>query len=404
MYSGALVQVGSRRRFLVASALSELSALKTCAFDFVIKPGEASRLPSFLKTDSQLCNFLRSRTVPNDVKGNFIRRPNSLLRCQFHRKLHGDPAKTQLRLGESVQKALIKHGIKNYDFVYAYDKAGALILSEAKSHGVKAILDQTIAPNDSMCDLLQEEANKLGIEYQGFSKSALAEIMDEQHRSWEAADTIVCGSDFVKDQLISRGVQAPISTLRPLLVNRSDALNSRVREWHGDRPLRLVTVGSAGLRKGAHVAIQSASSLLDSVDWRWIGGVDPAIKKMVPAHSSLTFEGILKGEALFEKLDWADAFVLPSLWEGSAFSIVEAAALGLPCLVTKSSGGWVDDGVTGIEIEKASSELLVGAIERILKSPQLVSEMSLATLEDQSSYNWNDHKKCLLEIIQIPRT
>lgn len=402
---GALVQVGGRRRFLVALALSELSLLQTCAFDFAIShENKRLLLISRIIHKEIFTTLIKARTLPPSIHSRVINTPYAFLKAQLFQARSQSTVRTQLALGEAVQRAMINNRLSDHDFVYAYDKASALVLSKAKSLNVKAILDQTVAPNDTMQNTLKEAANRLGVAYQGLDDLDLHLIMQEQTRSWEKADVIVCGSDFVKNHLVARGIKTPIYPIRPVLVDSQGQLPKHLRNWNGDRPLRIITVGRASLRKGAHLAIDAAAKLSDAVEWLWLGGVDSVVQSMIHSNSSLKFIGYVKGERLFELLLWADIFVLPSLWEGSAYSVSEAMATGLPCVVTQSTGSWVKHMENGLILSENTTEQVVGAIENFLASPSLVARMSHNTLADQQSYGLSEYQQSLLAAINSTLT
>jgi glycosyltransferase involved in cell wall biosynthesis len=64
-----------------------------------------------------------------------------------------------------------------------------------------------------------------------------------------------------------------------------------------------------------------------------------------------------------------DVFVLPSLWEGLPFVLVEAAALGKPIVATAVDGvpEILEDGRTGLLVPPGDSEALANAVIRLLR-------------------------------------
>jgi len=79
-----------------------------------------------------------------------------------------------------------------------------------------------------------------------------------------------------------------------------------------------------------------------------------------------------KKENISEYLQASDIFVLPSLAEGMANTLLEAMVCGLPCIATRIGGSvdLIDDGKDGILVEPASSEELASAILRLLKDKE----------------------------------
>lgn len=72
-------------------------------------------------------------------------------------------------------------------------------------------------------------------------------------------------------------------------------------------------------------------------------------------------------------LPQADAFVLPSHYEGLPLSVLEAMAAGVPVVVTRVGGnpGIVENGRNGIMIEPGDAGLLAEAMGRVLSDPAL---------------------------------
>jgi glycosyltransferase involved in cell wall biosynthesis len=72
-------------------------------------------------------------------------------------------------------------------------------------------------------------------------------------------------------------------------------------------------------------------------------------------------------------LPQADAFVLPSHYEGLPLSVLEAMAGGVPVVVTRVGGnpGIVEDGRNGLMIEAGDATALAGAMERLLRDRAL---------------------------------
>ena len=63
--------------------------------------------------------------------------------------------------------------------------------------------------------------------------------------------------------------------------------------------------------------------------------------------------------SVFEELNQADIFILPSLWEGMPMTLIEAMGTGLPIIASKVGGipDMIDDGENGILINPVAEEL-----------------------------------------------
>lgn len=78
-----------------------------------------------------------------------------------------------------------------------------------------------------------------------------------------------------------------------------------------------------------------------------------------------------------------DVFVLPSLWEGLPYALIEAAAAGRPIIATAIDGvrEVVRDGETGLLVPPAEPEALSRAVLRLLGDPGLAGKLGRAAGE-----------------------
>ncbi|MGQ9733153.1 MAG: glycosyltransferase family 4 protein [Candidatus Zipacnadales bacterium] len=80
-----------------------------------------------------------------------------------------------------------------------------------------------------------------------------------------------------------------------------------------------------------------------------------------------------------ELLRIADCFVLPSLWEGGPYALLEAMAAGTPVVGSRIKGiiDWVTEGKTGRLAEPGSSDSLAKAVEETLADPPGSRQMAV---------------------------
>ena len=134
-------------------------------------------------------------------------------------------------------------------------------------------------------------------------------------------------------------------------------------------PMRLLFVGGDFERKGGPM-------LLEALDRIPPGAVEAHIvttADVAPRPGIVVHRGLRPGDAaLAELYRSSDAFVLPSRFEMFGIAAVEAAAAGLPVILT-SVGGLADlvqDGVTGLLIAPDETGQLVRAIELLAGAPE----------------------------------
>jgi len=112
----------------------------------------------------------------------------------------------------------------------------------------------------------------------------------------------------------------------------------------------------------------------------------PAVRQRVDLVSTTTDEETAQVFAS------ADLFVLPSLFEGTPLTLMEAMMSGLPIVTTATCGmkDVVRDGVTGLLVPLRSPQRLVEAIERLRAASQLREGLGRqAQAEALRSYTWD---------------
>jgi glycosyltransferase involved in cell wall biosynthesis len=94
----------------------------------------------------------------------------------------------------------------------------------------------------------------------------------------------------------------------------------------------------------------------------------------------IEFRGRAEPDEIRKILANGDVFCLPTLWEGTVISVMEAMATGLPVVASDVNGvnEVVDDGVTGILVPPCRDDLLAEALGRLLSQPELRREMGAA--------------------------
>lgn len=97
----------------------------------------------------------------------------------------------------------------------------------------------------------------------------------------------------------------------------------------------------------------------------------------------------------------ADAFVLPSLWEGLPMALLEAMAAGLPVVATSVSGTRqvVEDGRTGVLVPPGDEAALATALSRVAGDAELRRRLGAAGREHvQAEYSVSRQAQRHLEL------
>lgn len=152
--------------------------------------------------------------------------------------------------------------------------------------------------------------------------------------------------------------------------------------------LHIVSVGRLAPEKHFENIIPAAKVLREKdTDFTWhiVGdGSERAKLEALIAESDLKDHVILEGSKSnpYPYIKYADLFVHPSYVESQGLTVLEAMALGVPCVVTKSRGPceFIKDGVNGLLTEQ---------------SPESLTEKVLTILNDKKLYQHiKENTKC----------
>jgi glycosyltransferase involved in cell wall biosynthesis len=106
------------------------------------------------------------------------------------------------------------------------------------------------------------------------------------------------------------------------------------------------------------------------------------------------FVGHIAHNAMPDFLSQGDIFVMPSRWESLGVSALEAAAMELPVVASRTGGipEVVHDGVTGLLVPPEDPNALAKALEHLLDDPPLRHRMGKAGRQFvKANYEWKDN-------------
>jgi glycosyltransferase involved in cell wall biosynthesis len=370
-----MIQQGARRNYVYARQLEDAGLLHSLVTDAAWPAG-----------DEGWPTRLALRLAPG-LSGPLARRcaagvPRSRLRASILPNLAGVARRfmhneTAFALSdEALAFPNRLRGLCGADIIVNYHGNGGSFLSWAKRRGAKVATDFVITPK--YLEIEQRER----VIWPGWGTDEVSQSIIDSYRARMAhivalSDLYLCPSQTVARGLADLPGFDP-TRLRLLPYGVSCALLRQARPERG----RVLFAGAAGLRKGISYLAQAAALLkarrLDS-EIIVAGAVSPAVRRQ-PLTDNLTFLGNLDREHMAGEFARADLFCLPSLAEGSATSIYEALANGLPVVTTESSGSIVRDGVEGLIVGERDGAAIANAIVRIVEDRNMRASMSAAAL------------------------
>lgn len=153
-----------------------------------------------------------------------------------------------------------------------------------------------------------------------------------------------------------------------------------------DDALHIVSVGRLAPEKHFENIIPAAKALQETgicFTWHIVGeGSERSKLEALIAENDLKDHVMLEGSKAnpYPYMKYADLFVHPSYVESQGLTVLEAMALGIPCVVTKSRGPceFIEDGINGLLTEQ-SPESLAEKVLTILNDKELYQHIKMNT-------------------------
>jgi colanic acid/amylovoran biosynthesis glycosyltransferase len=225
----------------------------------------------------------------------------------------------------------------------------------------------------------------------------------------ESAQFIVCISDFCRSQVLRVAPELSDNRLEvvrlgvdcaALQPTDPEPISNSIRNpiQSPTDPLRLVCTGRMVSAKGHRILLEALASMVASgiqLSCTLIGDGPErrsleALCKRLDIDAQVRFLGAQAHHATLAEVAQADVFVLASFAEGLPVALMEAMALGVPCVSTTIAAipELIRDGENGLLVPPANPQALQDALSRLANDPELRSMLgrkARATVE--ADYN-----------------
>jgi len=271
---------------------------------------------------------------PHGVLSRVVARPGSArLRDHFEPALHslfGHWAAARLRK-EQCEVVYCFSGVAEEPFHAVSNTHALRVLVRESSH---------IRTQDR---LLREEEQRTSIR----QERPCAWTIAREEREYALADVIRLLSSFTCGTFADEGVRraklrvvlsgADLRKFRP----SPDVVAARIQRILRGERLRVLNVGTFGLRKGVWDTAAVIDELANELEFRFVGPIAPEAAGIATRLQALgsTFSPKQAESSLPAAYAWADVFMLPSIEDGFQAVLAQAAASGLPILTTPNGAG-----------------------------------------------------------------
>ncbi len=405
----AVSQIGARRHYAVPSEFDKAGMLSCLYTDVYLGNGllrsVLNLIPDAVAPVALRRLMGRKSPIDREKVRAFTRFGLALKFRQRKAKTMREKLQTRIWMGRTFSDLVAKRIPKEVDVVYSYKHEAEILFRRCHDYGIKCILDQMALPRQLMRILMHQE-HELWPDWEedpfGDAYNELNQVLiDQENNEWDWAHRIIAPSEFVQDGLREIGVPSDKCCLIPhVLADSWIRKGPKARRREG--PLRVLFVGTVGLLKGVQYVLQAAERLGKSVEVAVIGPIrcrEQVVRKASPGNTILA--GQVPRIEIEKWYEWADAFCLPSICEGSATVTFEALAKGLPVICTKNAGSVVTDGVDGFIVPIRDAESISEKLHLLSEDKALLETMSLSALKKIENYTLDTQQPLLACLEQL---
>ena len=267
------------------------------------------------------------------------------------------------------------HGVT----VFAYSYAANRIFEFARKRGWRTILGQ-IDPGPAEQELVASISSR--------AKYAVAKGEPPPSVYWEQwrsecflADRIVVNSEWSREALITRGIEAEKIAVVPLAFESAEDTATFERQYpakfDSERRLRVLFLGQINLRKGVDALFEAIELLKDEpVEFWFVGPTQVEIPPLLRKNERVKWFGSVARSEVSKYYRDADLFILPTLSDGFGLTQLEAQSWKLPVVASRYCGAVVREDVNGSILAEASGDAIANVLRRLSRCPQKLALMS----------------------------
>lgn len=402
--------------YRLATALKKAGMLEKYVTTVYYKHGSLTQITSKIlkgkfrrKAESRHCNELADKEVIQFCEGEGLIKLvalniNFLKKHYYKIKYH-----TADRFARKVARYAIRN---NVDAVITYDDSSPLLFEilKEKAPNILRIMDMSSANLLYLKKIYEQDMKIAPVFAERMYKERSicwnTEILNRVEREIKSTQRFLVPSKFVAKSLEYSGITSEQMFRCPYGVDVSEfylkEYNSLLTK--GIRPIRFIYVGGVKELKGISYLLEAFNELsVGSAELTVVGNYNEMDQDIAPYKKRVHFTGNILHSEVANELRHADVFVFASLGEGLSLSTLEAAACGLPLIVTENSGvnDEMTEGVEGFVVPIQSKEALKDKMQWFINNPEMIETMGKAARKFALEYTWEAYyeriKSCFME-------
>lgn len=398
-------QLGAREHYAIPRALHRSGQLACLITDAWVPPQSLWGLVPLAAAQG-----LRDRYHPDLVNAAVASSTGSLMGFEIGQRLRRSGAWDRMiarnhwfqqRVIHQLIALQARHPFQTPPILFIYSYAALDILRYAKSQGWYTVLGQIDPGPIEEAIVIQEQQRHPDL-------ATWQPVPPAYWENWQAecglADRILVNSDWSRQALQQAGIAAAKITVLPLVYDPPATAQNFQRTYptafSTQRPLRVLFLGQAILRKGIAALLAAAAQLEQAPIEFWIVGRSEIVPTATPAN--IRWIGPVPRSATATYYQQADVFLFPTLSDGFGLTQLEAQAWKLPLIASPFCGAVVQEGVNGRLLPEVSGNAIATILQDCLRHPEQL------TLFSQQSHPAAPHRleslsQKLLELPMLPQ-
>ncbi len=281
--------------------------------------------------------------------------------------------------------ALARRHLDQCEVFVSYAGFGLHSIRRAKANGATTVLFRNSPHIEFQRAIREEEFARYGVSLPPVDEGSIQRELQE----YEEAHYIRVPSDFARRTFLERGFDPDKVVMIPHGVD----LENFPPVTKSDTVFRVLFVGGIGLWKGLQYLLEAVRQLrLRNSEVVLIGGISDDAKPILRQYGGLfKYQGVISRRELYRYYSQASVYVLPSLEEGMALTVLEAMACGVPVIVSEHTGveSVVRDGQEGFIIPIRDVTAIKEKLLHLYENQEIRARMGQAAFERVKSFTWD---------------
>ena len=274
--------------------------------------------------------------------------------------------------------------------LWGFDGSSAATFRDPRLGARTKILDRTIGDWRSWNRIADHLRETWGDWVTASDAAVPDDRISNDREEYQGASHILCGAPFVARTIAEHEDAGIREKLRILPYCHDDRLFQAKREPEAiapDEPIRFLFVGHLSLRKGLPILLEAFARLPDASARLTLAG-ELAVREAAlrPYLDRVDYLGRVPRGAMPDLMRRHHVLVLPSWFEGSAITLLEARAMGL-AVIQSDAAGIGADGSSGIVIGEPDTDRLEAAMASLLDDRAALSSMRVAAWRGASRHD-----------------